>query len=93
MAIATLPPFRPLLGFVRSRLGQDRLDAVRTGMLSVIGKVHDFTYRPAAQDSGLFASKGTCSIARLNAEIGPPQIELAEGLRMTQAYIRWRYPR
>lgn len=93
MAIATLPPFRPLLGFVRARLGQDRLDAVRTGMLSVIGKVHDFTYRPAAQDSGLFASKGTCSIARLNAEIGPPQIELAEGLRMTQAYIHWRFPR
>ena len=93
MAIATLPPFRPLLGFVRARLGQDRLDAVRAGMLSVIGKVHDFTYRPAAQDSGLFTSKGTCSIARLSAEIGPPQIEPAEGLRMTQAYIRWRYPR
>ena len=93
MAIATLPPFRQALGFARARLGKDRLDAFRTGIFTAIGKVHDFTYRPAAHDSALFGSKGTCSIARISAEIGQPQIDLPDGLRLTQAYIRWRYPR
>ena len=93
MAIAALPPFRPAIGFVRARLGQDRLDALRMRVLETIGRVHDFTYRPAVQDPALFTSSGTCSVGRLSAEIGPPRIDLAEGMRLTQAYICWRYPR
>jgi nucleoside-diphosphate-sugar epimerase/predicted dehydrogenase len=92
LALARLRPARWLLGFLRERIGDERLEKLRDRIVAARRRAGPLVYRPAEEDPRLYFSRGHCSIAKARRDLNyAPAFDLEEGLNRTRNYIRWRY--
>lgn len=90
LSLASSPAARRVLALVRDRLGSDRMERLRDRVTVARGST---VSRPAQVEPALYLTRATCSIEKLTATLGPPRTSPAEGIALTQAYIRWRLQR
>jgi nucleoside-diphosphate-sugar epimerase len=92
LAIARWPPLHWLLGVLRDRLGEERIERLRARVIAARARGGALVYRPADEDQRLYLSRGSCSIDKARRDLDfAPAFRPGEGLRRTQDYIRWRY--
>jgi nucleoside-diphosphate-sugar epimerase len=84
-------PLGILLDWARESVGEDRIARLRERVLAAKGGAGPSIHRPAMADPALFGSTAACSIEAASRLLGPPTVEVEEGLRRTRAYIRWRW--
>lgn len=84
------PALRLAQVLARTLLGKSQIDNLRTLVQRFLLR-RNTIYRPIDSNPSLFLSKGQCSVQKLRRRLYSPRVTPLIGLRLTQAYLHWRF--